>query len=730
MTALLTLVAVLAAVLLSGRALMSVLGLRSLRRFTPLNAAFSAVFGLATVTLLFAWLTAAGLRAPTIALLLLLLHALAVGFRRDALARPRGPLLHWLALMGAVTGAALLALLPVLRSGSYAVDNDTHTYCAFSEWLQVYGFGTPCPWDPESPITYFPNLWQQLRTTLGASYPLALAQAAMGASSSLLVYPAVSAAGLALGAGAVAALARCTLRLPPSACFLAAGLYGLLPGPAQWAHHNGFLQQTLALPVLLVGVAVLARPAALFREGPRGLVLVVLLAAFLLLVYLPFVPLLAAAALPAAWRAIRKTRRAWLGLATTAILTWGFSLGAPLRAGGQLTSMTQAVPGSHVAFTPREFGEFALGTHVAAAEWRAGPGQATRRFLARVAPGLLLLALLGLPRLRTPLPSAAVVLALLLGATAYYSLVAKDPWTGQTGHTWSLFKLFQWSYPFVVALQAAGLVWLARRLHARPLIPAAAFLALGLLPVHWGWSDDLGSSLRRLFPAARPLDALAPLQRSLRELPGGPLLVLNRPADNDWWLGIYVALVAWPRAIVADWEGSVDVRAEPGAAPFRERLRQLGDAEGPVPILLGLPPWDRAGLLDLGPGVARAIDLRPRVVKVRNPDDLRGEDDRPPFTLGSGRTKVSIFTAREQEAELLLDLQGEPPAEIAVAIVPPRFAGEPLRAGLKAVPETRVSTAPGFRLPLRLETGLTRITLRAEGGGERTVIQDAHILVR
>src|SRR5262249_39582446 len=278
---------------------------------------------------------------------------------------------------------------------------------------------------------------------------------------------------------------------------------------------------------------------------------------------------------------------------------------------------------------------------------------------------------------------------------------------------WSLFKLLQWSFPFVVALQAAGLAFLERPLHARwPLAPLAALLVLGLLPAHWTWSDELGSSLRRLFPAPRPVDALAPLQRQLRALPGGPLLVLNRPGDNDAWLGVYAALVAFPRPIVADWEGSVDLRLEPGAAPFRERLRQLVDDGGLVPLLLGTPPWDRDGLVDLGAGVMQAIDLRPRVVKVRNPDSLR-EDDGPPFVLGPGRTKVSIFGARDGEAELQLELRGEPPASIVVAILPPRFAGESLRAGLKAVGETRVSGS-GFRLPLRLEAGLTRIALRTE----------------
>jgi hypothetical protein len=722
-------VALLAAALGSGRAFVSVVGLPSLRRLTPLNAAGSAVLGLATVTVLFAWLTAAGMSAPVIAIVLLLLHAVAIGLRPEALSRPRGPRRHWVALAIALGAADLFALLPALHSGSYAVDNDTHTYCAFGEWLQIHGFGTPCPWDPESPVTYFPNLWQQLRATLGASYPLALAQAAFGSSSCLLVYPAVSAAGLALGAGGVAGLARRALRLPPRVCFFAALLYGVLPGPAQWAHHNGFLQQTLALPVLVLGVGWLARPAALLREGRRGVVLVALLASYLLLVYLPFVPLLAAAALPAAWRAIRKSRRAWLGLAAIALLTCGFSLGAPLRAAPQLGSMTQAVPGSHVTLTPREVGAFALGAHVMTFPWSPGPGQASRRALTLAAPGLLLLALLGLPRLRTALPSTGIVLGVLSGAAAYYSLVARDPWTGLTGHTWSLFKLLQWWFPFVVALQAGGLASLERPRHVRwPLAPLAALLILALLPAHWTWSDELGSSFRRLFPAPRPIDALAPLQRRLRELPGGPLLVLNRPGDDDAWLGVYAALLAWPRPIVADWEGSVDVRVEAGAAPFHERMRQLGDQPGPVPILLGTPFWDRDGLVDLGPGVARAIDLRPRVVKVRNPDSLR-EDDGPPLVLGPRRTKVSIFAAHDCDAELEVDLRGEPPASIVIAVLPPRFARQSWRAGLKAVPEARVS-GRGFRLPLRLEAGLTRIALRTEAARETNVIDAVRLLVR
>jgi hypothetical protein len=729
------LAAVLAVALVLGRALVGAIRFRPLLRFTPLNAAASAVLGLLLATVLYAWLTA--LRLPASAILPFVpLAALAMGIagRKTwrSLFRPHGPLVHWIGIAAIAATAGVAGLLPVLRTRSYAVDNDVHTYCALSEWLQDHGFGSPAAWDPESPVTYFPELWQKTGDPLGAAFPLALAQAALRVSS-LTAYPPVATAGLVLAALALGCLARRGLRLSVAWSLFAGWLLALLPSSVHWGHHQGFLQQTLALPVLLLSMALLSRPGGLIRGGAASAGLVAGLLAFLLLVYLPFVPLFLAAALPPALLVARRAARTGRGtrfllwLAATAALAGVGSLGALVKAPLRIGAMTGAVPGVHIGLGTREFAEVALGAR--------SPGVGGGGGLAALL--LLALALRGMPRLWKGSRARSVLGAgaLLTAAFAYYALVARDPWTKAAGHSWSTFKLVQWSYPLVLLLQVSGLAALfrGRRAAERVLLGAAGLVALAWLPAYWSWSRDLGQSSRRLLRAERPLDTLDAARDRLLALPGGPLLVVNRPADVDPWLGIYGAVLVYPRPIVADWEGSVDVRADFGAEPWRKRLLERGREGGPVPVVLGLR-GDREGLMELGAGFALLPNLEPRLIQVRNPDDLRGPEDRPPYWLGAGRTKLAVFSGEGLTSDVVVSLRGRLPETVGVTLMGPAFAGQSWRAAMRAATERSlpVPSDGTLRVPLVLEPGLTRIALRAPAAQDPrgAVLESVRLVVR
>ena len=77
---------------------------------------------------------------PLVPALLLVPLALAWRRRRLDVLRPRGSAREWLALVLPTTVTALVAHLPVIRTGGFAIGNDTYTYSAFSEWLQRHGF--------------------------------------------------------------------------------------------------------------------------------------------------------------------------------------------------------------------------------------------------------------------------------------------------------------------------------------------------------------------------------------------------------------------------------------------------------------------------------------------------------------------------------------------------------------------------------------------------------------
>ena len=160
-----------------------------------------------------------------------------------------------------LAATAIVALLPVLRTNGFSIGNDTYTYCAFAEWLQHHGFSETCRQDPFSPVTAIPALWQRLHYDLGIAHLLALVQAATRAPVSLLAYPATAAFGMVTVAAGVFLAARHVLRFGAAWAGGTALVFGVVPHALYWGHHNGFLQQTYALAVLLLGVVFFARSA-------------------------------------------------------------------------------------------------------------------------------------------------------------------------------------------------------------------------------------------------------------------------------------------------------------------------------------------------------------------------------------------------------------------------------------------------------------------------------------
>jgi hypothetical protein len=712
----------------SGRLLTGSLGLDLLRPLTPAGAAASAVVGTALLTLGFGWLSLLGLPAPVIALVLAALHLVLLeicAYRRALdVFRPRGPGPAWAGLLGATLTCAVVSLLPVLRTGGFSIGNDTYTYCAFSEWLQTHGFGTPCPWDPASPVTAIPFLWQQEQYPLGIAHLLALVQAGSGAPLSLLVYPAVSAWGMVLQTAALFAAARWVFRLEHAWAGAASVAFAVMAHPAYWGHHNGFLQQTCALPAFLLALAVLARSLHERHWRLNTAILVALLAAFLLNVYLPLVPALGAAGIAygaACWGRARRRgqpRRAIVHLETVVLLvsTLGF---LDLRgAVERLFHFAGSDAGGHVPFMALQFLEFAMGLRVLGLHGTSVQVPFLSASLAALAPLGLGLTVVGLyqawrqPRARV-LAAAAIALAFAL---AYYWLWARDPWSGFGGHTWNVFKLMQWAFPFVLLLQVVALRHLLRRPQAGvPRLVPALFLAVPLssLWVHGAWSESLGLSMREIIRAERPLAEAGVVQRRIRELPPGTLLVVGRPVSAHRWLASYTALLAYPRPIVGDWteSPSIGLHPERGAALYRDLLRRIGEA-GVVPLLCGFIPFQAGGFESLGGGFARLLPSeQPLIVHVVNPGgpvEERAEGP-PRFTIQGGRTKLILYSLKEALVELNLKVRPyRPPAEgaaLTVFLTPGDFDHRAVRSAVEGAPQL-VLPLDG-RTELRIETSLS-----------------------
>ena len=512
---------------------------------------------------------------------------------------------------------------------------------------------------------------------LGVAYFLALVQAATRAPSALLVYPSVSAWGVVLCAMAVYVAARWTLRLGERWSGAAALAFAILPHPLYLGHHNGFLQQSYALPVVLFSAALLSRIAASRRPGTPAGAALGLLTAFLLTVYVPILPLAGAAAGGALALATCRPRRparvaAWRPLAVSAV-TLAFVTAAAgnsnLRGlGERFGRFVESKPGEHIRLSAVEMVQLAMGTRI------FGPHQVPLSIWLSPAwqaltPLLVLAALLGfvvMARRRRSWPLASMV-GLLVVAVAYYALVARDPWTGERGHTWNLLKLEQWGFPLVLLAQASAARLVSTRASRAVRAVGLPLCALGLassVGLHAAWSVPVGSTMREVLLGPRPLDHLAELKERVRDLPEGTLVVLARPANRHRWLAAHLALLTYPRPVVGDWTDSATVTAtgETDAA-YADALARLG-RPGVLPLLCAFRPFESGGFESIGYGLA-VLDpsAGPLVLYVVNPAGLAGDTDAlPSFEMGIGRTKVILWSPRQTRAKLRLELAPYPPA--------------------------------------------------------------------
>jgi len=672
---------------------------------------------------------------PLVAALLLPLAWLCLRRRRADVLRPRGRPTEWAALVAPLVATGLLGLLPVLRADGFLFGNDTYTYCAFSEWLQGHGFSEPARSEAQSPVTGIPHIWQSQHYDLGIAHWLGLVQAAVRPASSLLVYPSVSAFGLVLLAAALWLAARQLLRLPTAWAFGLAVVFALVPHALYWGHHNGFLQQGYALPLVVFGLVLLARVGARRRQVGDA-ALLALPFAFLASVYLPLLPLLgfaaACALVPLLLRARARgtLRPLMLFVAAAAAFTMLYAARDVLSALSPLHGFATSVAGGHIPWSAADFVRFALGTRVLAPGWvnvEVAPWSALNRALVPLYAGLVLAGSWHAARRPRTRPLLAAAALISLGAL-YYAVLVADPWSGQRGHTWNLFKLAQWGWPFVLLLAVLAV----RRLAPARRGPRLAALALAVvlpasqLGAHWPWSLRLAEAMREIVPGTT-LAGLGALRQQLGAQPPGTLLVVGRPVNANRWLATAIALLAYPRAVVADWSDSASISNQEGGEPLYALLLERWNDPHTVPMLAGYVPFEPDRVRELGGGMALLPrETGPLAVHVVNPAGLERAADggRPSFTLGKGRTKIVVFSPREQPATLRLGLEpyrGRPGKRLVAFLTGEDYSHRSVRLASEGEPVATLALAgeTALRIPLSLPRGLSTVVLVVdEGRGE------------
>ena len=738
--ALLLLFAIALTALLGGRLFVGAFGDSLYRRFDPAGASASLAAGTAVLTLLSVGLSGLGFPTRDLPALVtamgLVPLALCVRRRRLDVLRPRGGAGEWATLVAPAAATGLLGLLPVVRSGGFLFGNDTYTYGAFSEWLQGHGYSEACRLDALSPVTGIPALYQSQGYDLGIAHLLALVQAAVRPASVLLVFPSVSAFGLVLLAAVTWLAARQLLRVSSFASGAVALVFAAVPHALYWGHHNGFLQQGFALPIVAFGLVLLARASVPSRWRASSAMLVALPFAFLVSVYLPLVPLFGfAAALAFAAMLAKARRRGRLRplLLFAAAVAGCLALYAGRDVLGALSPLHRvatSVPGGHVPWGPADFLRFALGTRVLAPGWVNVEVPIVSALNRALTPLYIVLVLAGAwhaarhPRTR---PLAATAGLLALGA-AYFALAVRDPWSSQLGHTWNLFKLCQWGWPFVLLLGALAVKRLARR---RAAWRAAALALTLLIPasqagVHWPWGERFAAAMREMLPGAR-LDDVAELRQRLQGLPSGTLLLVGRPVNAHRWLATAVLLMAYPRAILGDWTDSASVSNHPigGDALYATHLARWDDPYL-VPIVAGLAPFPSSGVEPLGSGFARLLKQgNPVLLHVVNPAGVDGgASDTPSFSIGHGRTKLVVFAPAAFEARLDLLLRpyrGRPGTRLVTYLAGGDYSHRSVRLASEGTAHAvlPLTGETALRVPLTLPAGLSTVVLVVdEGRGE------------
>ncbi len=705
---------------LTGRLHVALLGPRWLRTLGPLEAVASSLVGTAWWTVSLTTLSVRGCLIPSATVLILIAHGVALGlvaWRRELdVLRPRGGWGRWATILVPALAVALVGLLPVLRNGSFATANDSLTYCAFAQWLQDHSFGTPTVWRADEPIAFYPTLYQGARAPLAPAFLLAGTQAMARVSSPLVVYPALSTFGLVLAVVAILVVGRWMLKWPVRLLAPLGLVIAALPQPLLWAHHAGFLAQTLGTSALLGIVLALSRTLPEERWRASEATLLGLLTAWLASTYLALLPVAAAAS---GWwlfsaiarsRAPGRRRQLAAGLGVFGVVALILLVGqgiSPIRGLGFLGS---TVVGFHVPLSPVGFSELALGARLFTAESLGPWVENLRAAHLWLTPVYAALALLGAYRIAKA-PRAGVLSASAFGIAlgiAWFALVAHDPWTAERGHTWSVFKLVQWAYPLVLLAELQGLLALAAGRRLGRWIPWLAAAPLGLLPVHWALAGVLGGSLEAFAGGPRPLDEWPTLRRAFRELPSGTLLATDRIPDTSQQLPLYLGLLAYPRRLVGDWTGSLWIPPDPGRR-FVELWAALGKSprQGPdavLPLVTGLRGAVTDGVLRLGGHIGLVRDgTRPQMLAILTPsDDAPGPGGCVWF--GRARTRALLFTPRDVDGFLEMEAIPGPGAR---GLGPRLIVDTPVAAF-----EVPVDQYRRFRVPIRLQTGITHAEIR------------------
>jgi hypothetical protein len=720
--------------LFTGRLLAAALGVHLLRRAGPESLLACAFLGTGFLMLAYGWGSYAGLPARGCLLLVALILAALVAWL--AARRRLGQLIH--VPTGGAAGAlvavalvaqAIMSLLPLAMDCSRFVQGDNAMYFGPAEWLQGHGFGTAAPPDePSQPIVANIQALHYMDHRMGPMFLLALVRAAVPFRVAAELYPAVLAWGAALNVAGVFLLARWALRVPRFPAAAGAVAVAVACNSLTYSAAVGFFCQVYGTGLLAFGLALLSRllaPAS-WRLG-HALLLGIALSAQVS-AYSEVAPVLAVAALGLGGYALWRARRRGLGrlarfagLALLAVAVFGNWECVRAVRGVLFMTRLNGV-GCHIPWGPAEYVRFALGFFASPAFLDVGNTVILRKdWVACALAGVVGLVGMGWAVWRRRGLALAVAGLVFVGLAAYFGLRAHDPWTGEVGHTWNLFKLCQWSFALVAPLQVAGLAALVRRLR-RPRLAAlltCAALAYLALPTQWTFTRRIVDEVHAHSGPSARLSDLRRLCRRIDSHAPRRLYLVSAPVIGwDRWLPPFLLC---PRPFANGWKGSKLFETPDSTADRPDAFEP-----GTLYLQYGTPPFS-ASAEQLPFGYSIIDGTRPVLFRVDNVNGIDGPLGNPDAWTWLGTAPVTMFVFSPRAGPAVLSFNGEPGPCL------PETARRSLRlTDATGTPhEETVDAAPGatVNFPVSLAAGVNHLELRCLDQPTATSPTDPRVLL-
>ncbi len=667
--------------------------------------------GTGAVTLLSGWCSYCGLGATihrwiVLGGVVLLLGATALRGEAPQLLKVSAPRWWLLAIGGIFVLRAGFYLAPVLSNGSHLLYCDALLYIPAADFLSQHGFGLAAP-PVNRPVDQLIAAYHHLSHRMGPIFLHGLVTACVPELGAFELFAVMVALGTVQTLAAAFLVARWCFQADRACSVLGLLFVAVLVHSLGVSATGGCLCQLFGTAILGLSIAVMSKLTTPLSWTRGNAALAGSLVAFQMSMYSELTPVLIFVSI--LWIAVA----AYSAVAASALRQFGwFAFACVLAAAitanieivrcwrGVQVMMAINVAGMHIDWTPPQYAEFVLGcnTHDYIFD---RPLEGWRYALSAATTSLSFVVGICAWRVRQAV-FAVGALAVFTGLFVFYGWFRHDPWTGQVGHSWNLFKICQWAFPFIAATQISGLAHLLHSLNSRRLLQGmliAIFAIAALQQAHVNRRVSRSLALKSFVRAGHesPYAAVGKLRLRLAVLEGPVHLVRVPQLHGDDPLA---ASLIYPHRMVNTWENAMHY----GAAPL---LEERADAYGPSTnyLFFGSLPY-QTPLETLPFGFARLDPERPTLVRIdfANRVFVPGYDKVVP--LDDSSIVCWIFTTREDEVDISLDLQ-PPPGNVGgkMTITTPH-AGTYVACACNGV--ARITA-------VKLQRGLNRVELRWSG---------------